>query len=299
MQPPVLLIHHGGNRGRDLPQNSLAALERCLRAGARVVEVDITPTADGEFALLHDAVLDGSTTGRGRAIEHASADLAGLRLLWKGRPSEEPIGLLGQALDLLAAYPEAAELQLDLKADEPLPTPLLARLAAQVRPLRERVRLTSCADWALGRLRELDADLPLGFDPGWYIDYRPEPYDPPEPPLRTGAYGYLDDHPQALKRWGTTPDYLTLRAECLLRQAPARAGVWYLHGRLVEQSLRDGFDWIAWLHDHGIEADVWTLDAETPGHVEGARLLAGLGVDRITTNDPPALAAALGTPAVY
>ena len=95
---PVTLIHHGANRGRLFPQNSLGALRHCLRAGARVVEVDITPTADGEFALLHDARLEGATTGSGRVAAHSSADLAALRLLWRGRPSTEPVGLLADAL---------------------------------------------------------------------------------------------------------------------------------------------------------------------------------------------------------
>ena len=299
MGPPVQLIHHGANRGRDLPQNSLGALRRCLQAGARIVEIDIIALADGEFVLLHDATLEDATTGRGRVARHTSAELAGLRLLWRGRPSEEPIGLLADALELLTAYPDTAELQLDLKADDPLPVPLLARLAAQLRPVRERVRVTSGADWALARLRALDPDLPVGFDPGWYLDHRPGPYDPPEPPFSIGAFGYYDDHPLAHARWGSPAEYLAVRAECLLRQAPTGSRVWYLHGRLLERSLADGFDWIAWLHRHGIEVDVWTLDVDGPGHLQGARRLVGLGVDRITTNDAPALAARLGVPATY
>ncbi len=299
MPREVLLIHHGANRGRLLPQNSLGALRHCLEAGARVVEMDIRPLADGEFALLHDGELAHSTTGTGRVADRTSAELAGLRYLWQGEPSREPVGLLSQALELLAAHPHTAELQLDLKPDDPLPVRVLRHLAAQLAPLRDRVRVTTGADWALGRLRALDSALPLGFDPGWYLDYRPRPYEPPEPPLRLGAHGYYDDHPLALSRRGSTADYLTLRAECLWRQAPAGTAVWYLHGRLVERSLDDGFDWVAWLHARGVAVDVWTLDAENPGHLEGARHLAALGVDRITTNDAPALADRLGVPAAF
>jgi len=290
---PVTLIHHGANRGRLFPQNSLGALRHCLRAGARVVEVDITPTADGEFALLHDCRLEGATTGCGRVAAQRAADLASLRLLWRGRPSAERVALLGDALALLAEHPATVELQLDLKPEEPLPVSLLERLAAQLAPLRERVRVTSGADWALDRLHALDPDLPLGFDPGWHLDERPEAYEPPEPPLHIGAYGYWDEHPLAREVWGPPAEYLAARAECLWRQAPY-AGVWYLHGRLVERSLADGFDWIAWLHARGAEVDVWTLDPEHAGHVEGARQLVALGVDRLTTNDAPALAEALG-----
>lgn len=294
---PVLLIHHGANRGRLYPQNSLGGLRHCLRAGARVVEVDITPTADGAFAVLHDYLLDHTTTGSGRVAAHTAEELRGLCLLWHGQASSERVALLEDALALLAEQPATAELQLDLKPDEPLPTPLLGRLADTLAPLRERVRVTTGADWALGRLHALDPHLPLGFDPGWYLDARPEPYEPPEPPFSLGAYGYYDEHPLARHVWGTPAEYLEARAECLWRQAPY-AGVWYLHGRLVERSLDDGFDWIAWLHARGVEVDVWTLDPEHADHVEGARRLVDLGADRLTTNDAPALAQALGC-AVY
>jgi len=299
MPQEVVLIHHGANRGRLYPQGSLRALQHCLSEGARIVEVDIIPLLDGEFALLHDDDLARSTTGTGRASECTSSMLAGLRLLWRGAPSSEPVLLLSQALELLAEFPDTQELQLDLKVQTAAPLPLLTHLVSRLSPLRDRVRVTSGADWALGRLRALDAALPLGFDPGWYLDASPHPYDPPEPPIRRGVYGYYDDHPLALERGGTAREYLEARAEGLVRQAPPRAGIWYLHGRLVERSLADGFDWIAWLHERGILVDVWTLDADQRGHVEAAQALASLGVDRITTNDPPALAARMGPQAVY
>ena len=146
------------------------------------------------------------------------------------------------------------------------------------------------ADWASASTRW--TRTPLGFDPGWYLDERPEPYEPPSAPPRRCLW-VLGRAPLARTVWGPPAEYLAARAECLWRQAPY-AGVWYLHGRLVERSLADGFDWIAWLHARGAEVDVWTLDVEHAGHFEGARRLVALGVDRLTTNDAPALAEALG-----
>jgi hypothetical protein len=40
--------------------------------------------------------------------------------------------------------------------------------------------------------------------------------------------------------------------------------------------------------------DAWTLDPDRPGHVATARRLIAAGIDRITTNNAPALARALG-----
>ena len=54
------------------------------------------------------------------------------------------------------------------------------------------------------------------------------------PPLRQGAYGYWDDHPLAIRRWGEKADYLAARAEALWAQAPKlrlflAAHMWELH----------------------------------------------------------------------
>jgi len=176
---------------------------------------------------------------------------------------------------------------------------VLARLAANLRPVRERVRVTSPSDWALRRLRALDPDLPLGFDPLLYLELdQGEESNPSVPPFRRGAYGYWDDHPLATRRWGPAAAYLAARAEALWAQAPAGA-IWYIHAGLLAQALDDGFDWIRDLHDRGVEVDAWTLDAAKPERAALARRLAAAGIDRITTNNAPALSQALDAATVY
>ena len=110
-----------------------------------------------------------------------------------------------------------------------------------------------------------------------------------------GAYGYRDDHPLALMRWGSAADYLAARAETLWAQVPIADAVWYIRASLLGCMLHDGFDWVADLHRRGAQVDAWTLDAGHPEQVGLARRLIAAGVDRITTNDAPALAAALGS----
>jgi glycerophosphoryl diester phosphodiesterase len=295
MKPSVLLIHHATNRGYHYPPNSLRGLKTCLDVGARVVETDISLMGDGEFLLLHDEILEQGTTGSGPVVALTADQAMDLYLTWQGAVTEEPVGLLSQALDLVSSCSQPVELQLDLKPDAPLDDETLANLVAALQPVKNRVRVTTGADWALRRLSTLDADLPLGFDPLLYLDVSPhetEEYGFPVPPFRQRAYGYWDDHPLATRRWGETADYLAARAEALWAQSPP-VGIWYIRARLLALALEDGFDWIAYLHARGAQVAAWTLNAERSADVELAWQLATVGVDRITTDDPPALARAL------
>jgi len=305
MKTPVLLVHHAANRGYVHPPSSLRGLRACLEAGARVVEVDIIPLAGGDFALLHDERLDESTNGSGLVSALTADQVRRLRHTWQGTLTDEPVGLLSQAIPLLQSHaaPSLQELQLDFKPGAPPADAVLRDLLRAVEPVKERVRVTCGEDWVLRRLRALDPDLPLGFDPLLYLEIDADPAVSPEEtpdplPFRVGAYGYRDDHPLALRVWGTPADYLAARAETL-GVLPPPGGVWYIHASLLARVLDDGadevhpFDWIAYLHARSIQVDVWTLDAGWPGHVELARRLIAAGVDRITTNDAPRLSRAL------
>ena len=124
--------------------------------------------------------------------------------------------------------------------------------------------------------------------------------DRKRPPHRVGAYGYRDDHPLAMMRWGSTADYLSARAEALWTQVlPVVGAIWYIRATLLGCMLDDGFDWIFYLRQRGAQVDAWTLDAREPEQVNLARRLIAAGVDRITTNDALTLAAALGSEAEF
>ena len=296
--PFTLLIHHAASRGHGHPPSSLQGLRACLEAGARVVEVDVTPLADGDFALLHDGKLERATDGSGDVFAATAGQVRRLHYRWQDAVTDEPVGLLSQAVSLLPGYPHLQELQLDLKPHAPLDDIVLDRLLRQIEPAKPRIRVTSVADWAVRRLRDLDGDLPLGFDPLLYLDVETDQERKAQrpvaaPPFRVGAYGYRDDHPLSMRVWGTVADYLAARADALWVQAPAGA-VWYIRASLLDRVLAQGFDWIAHLHARAAQVDAWTLDADKPGHVERAQRLAEAGVDRITTNDAPRVAAALG-----
>jgi glycerophosphoryl diester phosphodiesterase len=296
---PILLVHHSANRDHTYPAGSAPALQVCLEAGALAVEVDISLLADGQFALLHGPTLERETTGSGPVARLTSDQVRALHYVRGGEPTAVTVGLLPEAIDLLGEYPGTAELQLDLKPDVYSSDAVLSGLAASLQQVKERVRVTSPSDWALRRLHELDPSLALGFDPLLYLEIDYGKYsDPTVPPFRRGAYGYWDDHPLAKRRWGTAAEYLALRAQTLWIQAPPGA-TWYIDANLLAQSLDDGFDWIAELHSRGVEVDAWTLDASKPRHVALARRMAAAGIDRITTNNAPALSQVLDAATVY
>jgi glycerophosphoryl diester phosphodiesterase len=289
----TLLIHHAANRGHVHPPSSLRSLRFCLEAGARVVEVDVTPLSGGDFALLHDGQLENATDGTGLVFASTADQVRSLQYTRQGVATGEPVGLLSQAVTLIQDYPHFQELQLDLKPHAPLTDAVLDTLLRVIGPVKERVRITSVADWALRRLRTLDADSFLGFDPLLYLDVETgENRNDTTPPFRVSDYGYRDDHPLGSRVWGPTANYLSARAEALAVQSPADT-TWYISARLLARVLDDGFDWIAYLHARGAQVDAWTLDADQPEQVTLAHRLVAAGIDRITTNDAPRLAGAM------
>jgi glycerophosphoryl diester phosphodiesterase len=287
------MVYHAARRGDRFPPNSIGGLRDCLDAGARFVELDINPLADGGFALLHDRFLEGETDGRGSVAAATSEAVRVLRLRWRGELTDERVALLSDVAALTAGAQTLVELQLDLKAYTPVPDAALVSLGRIAGPLGRRVRVSSTSDRDLRRLHELAPDLVLGFDPLRHLDVDPGPGKMASRYLRrTGAYGYLDDHALAADRWGTACEYLAARAEVLWAQAPV--AMWYIRATLLARMLGDGFDWIADLHRRGARVTAWTLNPDRPHHLGLAAELIEHGVDRIITDDAERLAEALG-----
>lgn len=74
-----------------LPENSLAALDRCVALGVDMVEIDIRRTADGALVLMHDPTVDRTTNGHGRVSDLSLRQIQALRLKSAdGREPESP-----------------------------------------------------------------------------------------------------------------------------------------------------------------------------------------------------------------
>ncbi|WP_282138689.1 glycerophosphodiester phosphodiesterase family protein [Rossellomorea aquimaris] len=56
-------------------ENTIPSMEAAFKAGADIVEIDIQPTEDGEFAIFHDWTLDCRTDGSGETRDHTMEEL--------------------------------------------------------------------------------------------------------------------------------------------------------------------------------------------------------------------------------
>lgn len=62
------------------PENSLLALDHCVRMGIDIIEVDVRRTADGHLVMVHDETIDRTTAGTGRVADLTLAQIRALPL---------------------------------------------------------------------------------------------------------------------------------------------------------------------------------------------------------------------------
>lgn len=242
---PTIVHHMAALDDQAAPPNSLQAIKACLDAGAVTIEIDALALAEADYLLVHDDVLESETNGQGPVGESTPVQVRDLKIKHGNQVTGYPVALLSDVVGLFQEHEGRSGLQIDFKnvvpfADEEP----LTRLIELVRPLGERVIVSSGADWQLRQLRKLAPWLMLGFDVMYYIDRQPEGTlrDPRALPKRMGAYGYYDDHPLALERHWSTGEYLQDRCESLIGLVPD-VSVFYIEHILLAQSLRDGFNW--------------------------------------------------------
>ena len=81
---PVPVAHKGLHwPWSGYPENSLAAAQLAVRAGAPWVETDVHVSRDGQWVVIHDWTVDRTTTRTGLVSSYTAAQLAGMRLTLK------------------------------------------------------------------------------------------------------------------------------------------------------------------------------------------------------------------------
>ncbi len=167
---PLLVIGHRGASG-SAPENTLVSFDLALRQGADGVEFDVQLSSDGVPLVIHDARLDRTTSGSGRVSEHRASVLHRLDAgSWFNRryPARARERYAGARIPLLAeALAWVGERRCRAFVEIKDPTPgaegrVLDEIArAGVWPL---VTVISFDLPTLRRVRELDAQAPLGLD---------------------------------------------------------------------------------------------------------------------------------------
>ena len=258
-------------------RNSLGAIRECFGAVVERIEIDIHSLDGPDYIVFHDRRLDEQTTGAGSIGKATPADIRALS--FRDDPDNRP-PLLSEVIAL--ALEAQTEVQLDLKDWRPLSEPRLRALIDVVRPAGERIIISTGQDWNLRRLHRAAPGVPIGFDPGHYLDHAIEG-TPFFLPRTLGAYGYRDDHPLAIGRTEAVGDYLRERWEQIVLMAPG-SREFFVSYRLALQMLEDDFNVADFLHERGIDANVWTPDWQGAESLALLGRLVAAGIDRITTN---------------
>ncbi|MFD1217531.1 glycerophosphodiester phosphodiesterase family protein [Microbulbifer celer] len=143
---PTLIAHRGvyqtynrENLGRDdctairvfqpehqYLENTLASMQAAFDAGADIVEIDVHPTTDGEFAVFHDWTLDCRTEGKGTTREHTMEYLKTLDIGYGYTPDGgktfpfrgKGVGLMPTLEEVYRAFPDR-EFLINIKSGRP------------------------------------------------------------------------------------------------------------------------------------------------------------------------------------
>lgn len=160
-----LIAHRGASA--HYPENTLAAFRGALESGCSAVECDVQQTKDGVLILSHDGHL-----GRTAAVQKSFRELSYGELAefdvgswFDKRFAKERVPKFEQLLEFL---PQAVELHVDIKQVDPPCERLEERIlnAVESRELwRERTTFASKDAGSLERLRKIDLELRLGFQP--------------------------------------------------------------------------------------------------------------------------------------
>lgn len=75
----VMVVAHRGD-WRNAPENSVWAVKLAIVKGIDMVEIDLAMTKDSVLVLMHDKLIDRTTTGKGRAADYTWEELQHFRL---------------------------------------------------------------------------------------------------------------------------------------------------------------------------------------------------------------------------
>ena len=130
----------------DYLENTLPSMQAAFAAGADIIEFDVHPTTDGQFAVLHDWTVDCRTEGTGETRSH---DMAYLKTLDIGHGYTadggqtfpfrgKGVGLMPEIKEVLVAFPEGKFL-VNYKSNEEREGDMLATLVADHPKWRDEI----------------------------------------------------------------------------------------------------------------------------------------------------------------
>lgn len=148
-QGPVMIAAHRGGHLK-VPENSLAAVDEAVAAGADFIEVDVQVSADGVPFIMHDRTVARTTNGTGKLEEMTYAQVRLLRL--KGGDTPPPT-----LIEMLMHTCGKALVDLDMKTDRF--APVIA--VVQALGMTDQVELFDANSDILRAARAIEPGLPV------------------------------------------------------------------------------------------------------------------------------------------
>jgi glycerophosphoryl diester phosphodiesterase len=147
-------------------ENTIPSMEAAFESGADMVEFDVQPTTDGEFAVFHDWTLECRTDGEGVTREHTMAELKQLDVGYgytadngKTFPFRGTgVGLMPTLDEVLTHFPEQSFL-IHIKSNDPNEGEQLAAYLAKLPKGRTNNLSVYGGDEPIAALKKAQPDL--------------------------------------------------------------------------------------------------------------------------------------------
>lgn len=249
---PLLFGHRGASA--KAPENTLAAFELAVAAGADVIELDVHLSKDGVVVVHHDASVDRTTNGSGEVSSFTFSELRALDAGYRFANAAGEHGFRGRGCqiprltDVLAAFPGRG-FNIEVKQAEP--SMVRAVLDVLERAGSADVVLAAADDGIMRAIEAAEPGVPLGMSSAecWRFWWQ--------------------------ATLGRTPREFAGRC---LQVPPYHYGVLPVISRRVVKAA----------HDAGLEVHVWTINDPR----EATHWLSR-GVDGVMSDDPDAIAGAV------
>jgi glycerophosphoryl diester phosphodiesterase len=100
-KPPWIISHRGF--AAQYPENTLAAFQAAIAAGAAMIELDVMLSRDRKLVVIHDDTLERTTNGQGAVADLSLAELKQLDAgsWYHPRFANQQLPELGEVLDLV------------------------------------------------------------------------------------------------------------------------------------------------------------------------------------------------------
>jgi glycerophosphoryl diester phosphodiesterase len=147
-------------------ENTIASMRASFAAGADIVEIDVHPTTDGQFAVFHDWTVDCRTQGRGETRAHSMAQLKELDIGYGytadgGRTFPfrgKGVGLMPSLDEVLATFPDR-RFVINVKSRDAGEGRLLSAALAKLPAARRQQLIVYGGDEPIAQVRRLLPDV--------------------------------------------------------------------------------------------------------------------------------------------